>query len=394
MKPIFSLGFFATVTALLFGCAVTSPAGVGIAAPTMPEGASGIHPKSGWATTKFAVAAAHPLATEAGHQILTLGGSAVDAAIAVQMVLGLVEPQSSGIGGGAFLIYFDGKTVQAFDGRETAPAAATEKLFLDAAGTPLAFFDAAVGGRSVGTPGLVRMLEMAHQAHGKLPWARLFDPAIRLAEEGFAVSPRLATLLQNEQHLHKDATAATFFYPNGQPLQAGTLLKNPAYAEVLRKIAREGARGLMEGSVAQAVVAKVNRHPTTPGNLALSDLAGYQAKKRDVFCSDYAAKSTTGAARDYRLCGMPPPSSGAITIAQILGMLSLTKAHTLAPEPGADFLHLYTEASRLAYADRAQYLGDPDFVQAPGGSWFSLIAPPYLTERAKLIDQATGAPSM
>jgi gamma-glutamyltranspeptidase/glutathione hydrolase len=214
----------------------------------------------------------------------------------------------------------------------------------------------------------------------------------------------LATQLKGEQHLHKDPAAAAFYYPNGQPLETGAILRNPAYAEILRKIAREGSRGLLEGSVAQAIVDKVNRHPTNPGKLAVSDLSRYEAKKREPICSDYAARATTGVVHAYRLCGMPPPSSGAITVAQILGMLARTEAHTLplvagvdpskGPTPSADFLHLYTEASRLAFADRAQYLGDPDFVQAPGGNWSSLIAPAYLAERAKLIATSPGAPSM
>jgi gamma-glutamyltranspeptidase/glutathione hydrolase len=394
----------ATSIALLFACAQLQPQGFSYVAPILPEGASGYQVKPGWATTKFSVAAANPLATDAGYQVLKAGGSAVDAAIAVQMVLGLVEPQSSGIGGGAFLLHYGGESVKAFDGRETAPAAADEKLFLDAAGKPIAFSDAVVGGRSVGTPGTVRMLELAHKQHGKLSWAQLFGPAIKLAEDGFAVSPRLATQLKGEQHLRKDPAAAAFYYPNGQPLEAGAILRNPAYAEILRKIAREGSRGLLEGNVAQAIVDKVNRHPTNPGKLAVSDLSRYEAKKREPICSDYAARTPTGAVHAYRLCGMPPPSSGAITVAQILGMLARTEAHTLplvagadpskGPTPSADFLHLYTEASRLAFADRAQYLGDPDFVQAPGGNWSSLIAPAYLAERAKLIATSPGAPSM
>ncbi|MGJ7494246.1 gamma-glutamyltransferase family protein [Variovorax sp. RT4R15] len=391
------------VAALLAGCA-SPPEGFGYTTPIMPEGASGYQAKPGWATSKFAVAAANPLATDAGYQVLKAGGSAIDAAIAVQLVLGLVEPQSSGIAGGAFLLHYNGRAVEAFDGRETAPAAADEKLFLTAEGKPMAFYDAVVGGRSVGTPGAIRMLEMAHRQYGKLAWSQLFEPAIRLADDGFRVSPRLATLLKNEVHLKKDAAAAAFFYPRGQPLAEGTLLKNPAYAEVLRKIQRQGSRGLHEGSVAQAIVNKVQQHPTNPGKLALADLAGYQPKQRESICSDYDAKNASGPARSYRLCGMPPPSSGAIAVAQILGMLNNTHAHTLplvagsdaakGPTPSADFLHLYTEAARLAFADRAEYLGDPDFVQPPAGNWQSLIAPAYLAERARLIATGPGAQSM
>jgi gamma-glutamyltranspeptidase/glutathione hydrolase len=369
--------------------------------PAQPEGSSGFSPKPGWATTKFAVAAANPLATDAGYQVLKAGGSAIDAAIAVQMVLSLVEPQSSGIGGGAFMLYSSGSKVEAFDGRETAPAAADEKLFIGADGKPMPFYDGVVGGRSVGTPGTVRMLEMAHKQYGKLPWAQLFVPAIQLAEGGFKVSARLGTLLKDEKYLKNDSVAAAYFYkPDGTPVDVGSTLRNPALAEVLRQIASKGSNALLSGPVAQAIVSKVQSHPTNPGKLALSDLANYQAKKRDPICSDYSANKQT-----YRLCGMPPPSSGAIAIAQILGLLNNTPAATLslvtgtggvpgteAPTPSADWLHLYTEASRLAFADRAQYLGDPDFVQPPGGSWMSLLDPAYLSERAKLI-QVTG-PSM
>lgn len=369
----------------------TAPDNFSYTAPaqTQPEDASGYTAKPGWATIRFSVAAANPLATDAGYQILKAGGSAVDAAIAVQMVLALVEPQSSGIGGGAFLMHFNGKDVEAFDGRETAPAAATGKLFTGTDGKPMPYFDAAVGGRSVGTPGAVRMLEMAHKQYGKLPWAQLFQPAITLAENGFNTSARFHTLLVPEVHLKKDPVALAYFYDSqGQPWPTGHLLKNPELAAVFRLIAADGSKALLEGEVAQAIVDKVQRHPSNPGLLTRSDLSGYQPQKRAPICHDYRALN-----KDYRLCGMPPPSSGAIAIGQILGILNNTKAATLQPEnglPGPDWLHLYTEASRLAYADRAQYLGDPDFVQPPAGNWMSLLDPAYLASRAKLI----GAQSM
>ena len=398
-RKLLSFQLFATAALLAAGCATPPP--VARSAPQQPEGTSGYTEKPGWATKKFAVAAANPLATDAGYQVLKAGGSAIDAAIAVQMVLTLVEPQSSGIGGGAFLLHASGNQVEAFDGRETAPAAADEKLFIGADGKPLAFYDGVVGGRSVGTPGTVRMLEMAHKQYGRLPWAQLFVPAIQLAENGFKVSPRLNTLLKGEVHLKKDATAAAYFYKaDGSPVDVGSVLRNPALADVLRQIAAKGSSALLEGKVAEAIVAKVQSHATNPGKLAMTDLAGYQPKKRDPICSDYNA-----AGKAYRLCGMPPPSSGAIAVGQILGILNNTPAATLglvtgtggvpgtvSPAPSADWLHLYTEASRLAFADRAQYLGDPDFVQPPGGSWMSLLAPAYLSERARLI-QPTG-PSM
>ncbi len=400
-QPTFQLFAAALAAALLVaGCGTAPP--LAYTVPQQPEGASGYTEKPGWATSKFAVAAANPLATDAGYQVLKAGGSAIDAAIAVQMVLTLVEPQSSGIGGGAFLLHSSGGTVEAFDGRETAPGAADEKLFLGTDGKPMPFIDGVVGGRSVGVPGTVRMLEMAHQQHGKLPWAQLFVPAITLAESGFKVSARLATLLKTEQHLKKDPVAAAYFYKsNGEPLDAGTLLRNPPLADVLKRIASGGSKALLEGDIAQAIVSKVQSHPTNPGKLSMADMAGYQAKKREPICHDYTAQ-----ARDYRICGMPPPSSGAIAVGQILGILNNTAAASQplvtgtsgtgvpAPTPSADWLHLYTEASRLAFADRAQYLGDPDFVQPPGGSWMSLLAPAYLAERAKLIAAQPGGQSM
>jgi gamma-glutamyltranspeptidase/glutathione hydrolase len=375
---------------LLAACASPpSPSGFQYSVAQQPEAASGLTPKPGWATTTFAVAAANPLATDAGYQMLKAGGSAVDAAVAVQMVLSLVEPQSSGIGGGTFLLHFNGRTVEAFDGRETAPAAADERLFLGADGKPLAFHDAVIGGRSVGVPGTVKVLEMAHRQYGRLPWAALFQPAIRLAEDGFQVGPRLNTLARADAYLQEDPTArAYFFQPDGEPVAVGTTLRNPELARVLRRIASEGSRAFYEGDVAQAIVDKVQKHPGNPGKLALSDLAAYQPKKREPICHDYRAR-----ARDYRICGFPPPSSGAIAVGQILGILANTHAQTLPLAdgmPSADWLHLYTEAARLAFADRDQYLGDPDFVQPPAGSWMSLLDPAYLRTRAQRI----GARSM
>ena len=362
-----------------------------------PEGSSGWTDKPGWATEKFAVAAANPLATDAGYQVLKAGGSAVDAAIAVQLVLGLVEPQSSGLGGGAFLLHAAGSKVEAYDGRETAPAAATEALFLQPDGTPMAFHDAVVGGRSVGTPGAIRMLELAHKEHGKLAWSSLFTPAITLAEGGFKVSPRLNSLLQNEKYLPADPEARAYFYtPDGKPLPVGHVLKNPAYAQVLRALARDGSKALHEGEVAQAIVQKVRGHATNPGLLSAQDLAGYQAKKREALCHDWNLPATAAspAARSYRVCGFPPPGSGGIAVGQILGILAQTPATAMALDaqglPTADWLHFYTEAARLAFADRGLYVADPDFVQAPGGNWQNLLDNRYLAERAKLI----GAQSM
>ncbi|MBI3523724.1 MAG: gamma-glutamyltransferase family protein [Betaproteobacteria bacterium] len=377
-----------TATLLAAGCASTPKFDyqIPLQPPLQPEGASGYTEKPGWATRKFAVAAANPLATDAGYQVLKAGGTAIDAAIAVQMVLGLVEPQSSGLGGGAFLLYWDGRQVEAYDGRETAPAGADANLFLAPDGRPLSFYAAVVGGRAVGTPGVLKMLELAHRQHGKLPWARLFAPAIALAEQGFRVSPRLHELLLSEKYLRQDPVAARYFYAaDGQPWPVGHVLKNPQLATVLRRIAAEGAVALMTGEVARDIVAKVRNHTSNPGKLSEQDLAGYQPKLREALCTDWRA---------YRICGFPPPSSGAITIAQILGMLEHLPRHDAGADkplenglPGAKLLHEYTEASRLAYADRAQYLADPDFVAPPGGNWMSLLDDNYLARRAALIGE-------
>ena len=387
IRRSFTLSTLAAAS-LLAAC-TTTPTNFAYQAFQQPEGASGITEKPGWATRKFAVAAANPLATDAGYQVLKAGGSAVDAAIAVQLVLGLVEPQSSGIAGGAFLLHHDGRKTEAFDGRETAPAGADENLFMKD-GKPMSFDEGLVGGRSVGVPGTMRMLEMAHKQHGKLPWAKLFEPAIVLAEGGFKISPRLNTLVKGDPHLKKDPVATAYFFkPDGDARDVGFNLRNQAYADVLKRLAAEGSKALHEGPIAQAIVDKVQKHPTNPGKLSMADMAGYQPKKRDPICADYRA--STG--KEYVICGMPPPSSGMIAVGQILGTLAQTNAGNIQLEPdglpGPGWMHLYTEASRLAFADRAQYLGDPDFVPAPdgklGGNWSAMLAPAYLAERAKLI---------
>jgi len=378
----------ACATALLAACA----AGPGfryeapVAGMNAPEAASGYAEKSGVIAKKFMVAAANPLATDAGYQVLKAGGSAVDAAIATQMVLNLVEPQSSGIGGGAFLMHFDGSSVKAFDGRETAPASATEKLFQDANGKALPFYDGVVGGRSVGAPGVLRMLELAHRQYGKLRWAELFSPAIRLAEQGFAVSPRLHALLVSEQYLKKDAVAAAYFYdPQGAPWPVGHILKNPALAQVFKEIAAGGADSFYQGHIARDIAAKVGSHPLNPGLLTAADIAGYQAKVREPVCSDYKA---------WTVCGMPPPSSGGIAIAQMLGMLESRDIRPFAPQDGvlnADAVHLFSEVGRLAYADRGRYVADTDFVPLPGNSFKPLLDKQYLAQRAALIgDKSMG----
>ena len=357
-------------------------------APLQPEIASGLVRKKDVFTQKIAVASANPLASQAGLAILEAGGSAVDAAIAVQMVLGLVEPQSSGIGGGAFLLHSTGegakRRLQAFDGRETAPAAADGSLFLNAQGQPLPFYEAVVGGRAVGTPGTLKMLAMAHQQHGKLPWARLFEPAIQLAKNGFAISPRLHASLLADAHLQLDPIARAYFYQtDGAPYPIAYVLRNPDLADVLQRIASEGVSAFYKGDVALALVDKVQQHPKNPGRLSLQDLAQYQAKEREALCFDHAVGATV-----FEICGFPPPSSGAIAIGQIMGLLQHAPTNFKEPvqgTPDADWLHDYAQASRLAFADRAQYVADPDLVDAPVGDWRSLLDPAYLKLRAQLM---------
>jgi gamma-glutamyltranspeptidase/glutathione hydrolase len=355
--------------------------------PGPPEAASGWTDKPGWSGATWMAAAANPHATDAGAEILEAGGSAVDAAIAVQMVLTLVEPQSSGIGGGAFLLHWDGTSVVAFDGRETAPAAATEALFLRD-GVPMPTAEAIVGGRSVGAPGVLRMLAQAHRRYGRLPWAQLFAPALRLAEDGFAISPRLARLLSSDRSLPSDPDARGYFFtPDGQPKPVGTVLRDPALAEVLRRVAGEGADVFYTGDIAAAIAAKVRTHPTNPGLLTAADIAAYRPVERDPLCFDY---------RDARICGFPPPSSGTIAVAQILGALESRDLKAMTPtrlDPGhwrlsPDLVHLYAEAARLAFADRDAYVGDPAFVDVPVAG---LIDAGYIRERAALLgDRSMG----
>jgi gamma-glutamyltranspeptidase/glutathione hydrolase len=346
---------------------------IGNALAQEPEVPSGWTPKKAITTHRDMVAAANPLAVAAGHEMLKQGGSAVDAAVAVQMVLNLVEPQSSGIGGGAFMLFHDGRKglLTAYDGRETAPAAARPERFLDKNGTPLRFYDAVVGGRSVGVPGTLRLLEIAHRQHGKLPWATLFEPAIALAQNGFAVSPRLHLLIAADKYLTQDRARAYFFNADGTPLAAGQILRNPAFAATLKRIAAEGADALYKGDVARDIVETARSHATHPGDLTEADLAGYRVKLRAPVCGHY---------RLYKVCGMPPPSSGGITVLQILGILEPYDMKAL----GADSLlatHLFSEAGRLAFADRDRYLADPDFVKPPPG----LTDRAYLRERSALI---------
>jgi len=323
---------------------------------------------------RHVIVTSHKLATEAGLEVLRKRGSAVDAAIAAQMVMGLVEPQSSGIGGGAFLLNWNPKTkkLDTYDGRETAPKSVTPNLFIGADGKPLPFMEAVPGGRSVGVPGAVAVLALAHKEHGIRPWAELFAPAIDLAQEGFPVSPRLAAAIAKDPGLPLFPDSAAYFLPNGKPPTAGDILKNPYYAATLRKIAAEGPNGFYKGSIAEAIVQVVQESPRNAVKLTLADIASYRAVKRAPVCGFY---------RTYKICGMGPPSSGGVTALQILKLIEPYEVASLSPS-GAEAIHLFSEAQRLAFADRAAYLGDPAFVRVPLPG---MIAPGYLAKRSRLL---------
>ncbi|SCX42023.1 gamma-glutamyltransferase [Variovorax sp. EL159] len=368
--------------------------------PAAPEPASGYVPGHKLVYAKnYMVVANHPLATRAGCDVLKAGGSAVDAAVAVQAVLGLVEPQSSGLGGGAFMLYYDAATkkVQAYDGRETAPAAATENylLYVDdvsdkTAPKPTSMLRAS--GRSIGTPGAVRMLDLAYQDHGKLPWKDLFGYGITLASDGFLIGGRMATAIATSKtDLMRDAEATAYFFnADGTPKALGTRLKNPAYAKTLNTIATQGADAFYTGDIAKSIVDKigvstaVDGSAITPGKTTLADMANYRAKRRDPVCGTY---------RDYYVCSMSPPSSGGIAVVATLGILETFNLGLYKPtaidleggKPTVMGVHLVSEAERLAYADRDKYVADTDFIPLPGGSPDSLINKRYLQGRASLI---------
>lgn len=324
------------------------------------------------------VSAANPLAVEAGAKILRAGGTAADAMVAVQAVLGLVEPQSSGLGGGAFLVWFDGESgmLTTLDGRETAPLAATPTLFQDDAGEPMGFFDAVVGGRSVGTPGTPALLQAAHARWGRAEWTTLFDDAIALARDGFAVSPRMAAMVAGDaERLSQHPTTAAYFLPGGAPLSEGQTLLNPAYADTLDRLANEGTTPFYTGDIAADIVSAVTS-AETPGVLAPVDLAIYSVKEREAVCAAY---------RVWQVCGMGPPSSGALTVGQILGLVEGVDMAALGPK-SPEAWRLIGDASRLAFADRGRYMADSDFVPVPTNG---LIDPAYLARRAELLARDT-----
>ncbi|QIB32735.1 gamma-glutamyltransferase [Ancylobacter pratisalsi] len=341
-----------------------------------PEAASAPVAGQKAATSKhWMVTAANPLAAEAGAAALRRGGNAIDALVATQLVLGLVEPQSSGLGGGAFLVFWDAErqALTTFDGRETAPRAATPTLFQTENGQPLAFMEAVVGGRSVGAPGTPRLLETVHRRYGKLPWEQLAQPAIALAEKGFAVSPRLAELIAGDvAMLKRNAAARAYFLDSeGAPLKSGTLLKNPAYADTLRLLARDGTDAFYDGALADEIVRTVHSGDN-PGLLSRGDLRDYQVRERAPVC---------GAYRGFNVCGMGPPSSGALTLGQILGILDAYDLKALGPQSPQAW-RLIADASRLAFADRERYMADSDYVPMPTKG---LLARDYLATRAQLL---------
>jgi len=326
------------------------------------------------------VIAANPLAAEAGLNVLKRGGSAVDAAVAVQAMLSLVEPQSSGIGGGAFMTYYDARTrkIVVYDGREVAPAQAVSTMFLDSSGKPLPFDTAVVSGRATGVPGAVKMLGMAQAEHGKLPWSSLFGDAERTADEGFIVSPRLQRMIHADYaENHQPDVIAYFSKPDGTLLSAGDRLVNKPYAEFLRRLAAQGPAALYTGSTAARIVARTRQAPLA-GSMTMADLAAYKPVKREPVCGPF---------RVYLLCAPPPPSSG-VGLIQLLMMLDRTDIASLGPNDPQSW-YLFAEASRLMYADRDRYVGDPAFVKVPVAG---LIDPDYVARRAQLIGATAGPP--
>ncbi|MFU2508880.1 gamma-glutamyltransferase [Pseudoalteromonas sp. ASV78] len=343
-----------------------------------PEAATGHQYKQQVTGKQFMIAAANPYAAQAGQTILAQGGSAVDAAIATQLVLTLVEPQSSGIGGGTFMLYYNKQhnKLTSFDGRETAPSHADETLFLDENGNAAPWIEAVVGGRSVGVPGILHAFATAHKQYGKLAWAELFKPAIALAEQGFEVSPRLHALLAKQINpgVTKLPVIRDYFFPDGKPLAVGTIKKNQPLADLYKRIADVGIDAFYKGENAQQMVSAVKNSVVAPGTLALTDLANYQSKQRDAVCTPYHA---------YKVCSMAPPSSGGVAVLQILALLEDKNMAQFQPN-SAQALHYFSQASRLAFADRNVYMGDPDFADIPTTE---LLDKRYVAQRAKLISE-------
>lgn len=372
---------------LVIGCAAALQAGAEAPAPhslIVPEAASGLTRVETVRASRYLAATNNPHGTEAARAILARGGSAADAAIAAQLVLGLTEPQSSGIGGGAFVLFWDATARQLhfYDGRETAPAGVDRDYFLNESGQPEDFFKAVIGGHAVGVPGVVKLMALLHERHGRLPWAELFRPAIDLAEAGFALSPRLHALLTRMPRVAvNDAIRRYFFQADGQPRPVGTLLRNPDYADTLRLLAEQGEAAFYQGAIGRDIVRTVRNNPNRPGPLALTDLASYRAVERAPLCAGY---------RSYRICGAPPPSAGGTTVLAILGILQQLDREQLRPGT-ALFEHLFIEASRLAFADRNRWVADPGFADVPTAA---LVNRDYLARRADLIDSQQAAPTV
>ncbi|WP_425357180.1 gamma-glutamyltransferase [Vibrio tritonius] len=362
----------------LSGLAITSTAyAVGQATDAFaPEQSTGTEHKSLVTSKHWMVNAANPHASEVGAQILREGGNAIDAMVSMQLMLGLVEPQSSGIGGGAFMVYWDAKQqkLTSFDGRETAPLDAKPSLFLDEKGEPLKFYDAVVGGRSVGTPGVVKLLWETHQRYGKLPWEKLIEPIAKVAENGFKISPRLAQLIAGDQEKlsRYPDTRRYFFNADGSPKTEGTLLKNPEYAATLKAIAKGGADAFYHGKIAQDIVEHVQTAQGNPGVLSQKDFDTYQVKQREPVCTGYES---------YDICGMGPPTSGGMTVGQIVAMTQYFDLPKWGPNDARSW-QVIADASRLAFADRDQYIADEDYVPVPKEG---LLNRDYLKQRAELI---------
>lgn len=368
----------ASTLALLISASLITPTSLAAQSTDSiaPEASTGLTKQSLVEGKDWMIASANPYASEAGAEMLRKGGNAIDAMVATQLVLGLVEPQSSGIGGGAFLVYWNAKQQEltTFDGRETAPLEVTPQLFQDDKGQPLKFYDAVVGGRSVGTPGTVKLMWDTHQKLGKLDWKTLFEPAIDLATNGFTVSPRLAKLIDNDQEFlqRSPAAKAYFFNQDGSPIKAGQQLKSPDYAKTLQAISEQGAVAFYQGKIAQDIVNTVRNETSNPGVLNLIDFTAYQVKEREPVCAPY---------RQYAICGMGPPSSGALALGQIMGVLS----HYPISDMGKDNVQswrLLGDASRLAFADRGKYMADSDYVPMPTQG---LLDKKYLEKRAELL---------
>jgi len=384
ITPLIAATFFATSLAAqqAADAVAPEPAAVSEIVAHSPEVMHALEAKSAGRPViaqNWMVAAANPLAVEAGAKILRSGGSAADAMVAVQAVLGLVEPQSSGLGGGAFLVWYNAASgqVTTLDGRETAPLAARPRQFQDDQGNPLKFFDAVVGGLSVGTPGTPALMEDAHRRWGRANWGGLFDDAISLAEGGFETSPRLANLIEKDaERLGRFSETADYFMPNGVPLVAGDILTNQPYADTLRAFSKAGADAIYTGAIAEDIVATVRSADGNPGVLSLTDLAIYKVIERDAVCADY---------RQFDVCGMGPPSSGALTVGQILGMLRPYDLRAMGPD-SAQSWRLVGDASRLAFADRGRYMADSDFVPVPTKG---LLDDAYLAQRAQLLQGET-----